>query len=174
MLLSSVSVTEAVDRVYDLYGPQAEQQGKQFTKEMPPDFPAAMGDMDRLVQILTNLVDNAIKYTPPGGSIILGGQTTDGTVEIWVRDTGPGIAPEMASLVFEKFAQVRPAAQVPASQRGVGLGLYLARTLALRQGGDVSVESRVGEGSTFTLTLPRADATLPTGGGHGLGSFFKK
>jgi signal transduction histidine kinase len=171
--LVAVSVSDVVERVYDLYAPQAEAQGKTLFQELPDNFPAALGDLDRLVQILTNLVDNAIKYTPPEGKITLGGQATEDAVQVWVQDTGPGISPEMATVVFEKFAQAGQAPGGTTGQRGVGLGLYLARTLALRQGGDLTLTSRVGEGSTFTLTLPRADACPPTGGARRLSSFAR-
>lgn len=155
-----VSVTEAASAVRDLFAAQAELHNQHLLDELPPDFPLALGDPDRVAQILTNLVDNALKYTPAGGTVCLGGAAHEATVEVWVQDEGPGVEAEVADFIFEKFAQATEKVGGSGS-RGVGLGLYVARVLARKQSGDLQLVSRPGEGSTFILTLPRADSAEP-------------
>ena len=106
-------------------------------------------------QILLNLVTNAIKFTEPGGRIAVWTDRAEGGVRIHVRDTGRGIAPEQLESVFEPFVQVDRHV-TPHNDQGVGLGLAISRELARAMGGDVTVVSAPGQGSTFTLTLPAA------------------
>ena len=115
-------------------------------------------DPERFAQILVNLLSNAIKYTEPGGHIEVRCEAgTDPArepeVRITVRDTGIGIAPDKLEAVFDPFVQVGRRLSRP--EEGVGLGLAISRDLARRMRGDITVESRVGAGTTFTLTLPR-------------------
>ena len=117
---------------------------------------AVLADREKLRQILLNLLSNAIRYTPAGGRIRLSARPGrgDGVVAIAVSDTGVGIPPEALAHIFEPFVQLdRSLTQV---REGVGLGLAISRDLARAMGGELEVESRVGEGSTFTLTLPAA------------------
>ncbi len=151
-----VCLSEVAGRVQDLFALTAAAQGTTLRSEVPPRLPAVLGDPDRLVQILTNLVDNALKHTPAGGVVTLGAQVAPEAVHLWVRDTGPGVPPEALEVIFEKFAQVGPA-RTPSASPGLGLGLYMARLLARKHGGDLVVRSQVGRGSTFVLTLPRAE-----------------
>jgi len=110
-------------------------------------------DAARIQTILTNLVDNAIKYSPAGGEVECRVTGTGESVRIAVRDHGVGIAPEDQERLFSRFGRISSEAtrHIP----GIGLGLYLARELARLQGGDIAVDSRPGLGSTFVLTLPR-------------------
>ena len=101
--------------------------------------------------MLLNLLSNAIKFTPEGGRIEVAAVPNDGSVEVSVRDTGVGIAPEDHEAVFEEFRQVGASA---AKQEGTGLGLALARKFIELHGGKIWVTSQVGAGSTFTFTLP--------------------
>ena len=119
------------------------------------DFDASVwADPDRVRQILVNLVMNAVKYCPTGkGRITLNSSATDDTVNIHVADTGPGIPAEKLEAIFEPFVQL--AGGVASRQGGVGLGLAISRDLARAMKGDLTVESTVGVGSRFTLTLPR-------------------
>ena len=105
-------------------------------------------------EILTALLSNAVKFTDAGGRIDVTCDATPDTVRIRVRDTGVGIAPEKLEMIFEPFVQVRD--DLTRMVEGAGLGLAISRALARGQGGDITVESTVGVGSTFTLTLPRA------------------
>jgi two-component system, OmpR family, phosphate regulon sensor histidine kinase PhoR len=127
----------------------------------PPSLPTARADRDKLRQILTNLVANAVKYSPAGGRIEVEPQVRDEHVDIVVRDEGIGIAPAEQRLIFEKFYRVD--ANMTQGVSGSGLGLYICRELLHRMGGRIAVESEPGAGSTFVITLPSA----PTAGAGG-------
>jgi signal transduction histidine kinase len=114
----------------------------------------AFADSDRVRQILVNLVMNAVKYTPAGGTITLSCATLDDTVLARVVDTGPGIEPKQLATIFEPFVQL--AASLSDQRSGLGLGLPVSRDLARAMKGDVTAESTMGVGSSFTLSLPRA------------------
>ncbi|HEX8429944.1 MAG TPA: ATP-binding protein, partial [Longimicrobium sp.] len=116
----------------------------------------AHADRERVEQIVLNLLTNAIKFTDPGGSVELDWGTGPDTVFVRVTDTGRGIPEDKLAAIFEPFVQVDPA--LTRSSEGTGLGLAISRDLARAMGGDLSVRSRVGEGSAFTLTLPLAAA----------------
>lgn len=121
-------------------------------------------DPDKCEQVLINLLSNAIKYAPDGGRIET--WVTDGgkTVELAVRDRGLGMSREQAERVFDKFYRIGDGPRLPAEAAGTGLGLYLTRALVNAHGGSIRVESAPGEGSTFTVTLPRrAPAEEPCG-----------
>ncbi len=114
-------------------------------------LPAVRGDRDRLRQVLVNLIDNAVKYSPPGDRVRVEAEQTDGRVVIEVRDRGPGISPEHQRLIFEKFGR----ANVPEHAKpGTGLGLFIARSIAEAHGGALEVRSAPGRGATFRLSLP--------------------
>lgn len=102
-------------------------------------------------RMLSNLVDNAIKYTPPGGSVNVTLGESDGEVVISVKDTGIGISPNDLPRIFERFYRCDQSR----SQGGIGLGLSLARAIARAHGGDIKVTSTLNEGSTFVVTLPK-------------------
>jgi len=117
----------------------------------------ARGDADRTGQVLTALLDNALRITPPDGTITVEGRTTDRRVEATVTDTGPGIAPESLDRIFERFyrADTHSAARSRGpSGGGTGLGLAIARNLARAQGGGLTAENAEGGGARFTLSLP--------------------
>jgi len=115
------------------------------------DQAVVLGDADRLKQALLNLVDNAIKYTPPGGKVHLSLYHDQDWVQIEVRDTGVGISPEDLPHIFERFYR---ADKCRGGRGGTGLGLSIADWVARAHAGQITVESKVGEGSTFTLWLP--------------------
>jgi signal transduction histidine kinase len=114
---------------------------------------AVRADPDPLRQILLNLVGNAVKFTDRGGRIAIVCHASDDTVDVHVEDTGIGIAADQLDYIFEPFVQVDP--RLTRSEGGVGLGLAISRDLARGMGGDISVTSRVGEGSVFVLRLRR-------------------
>jgi hypothetical protein len=114
-------------------------------------LPEIRGDAQRLRQVLTNLVDNAIKYSPAGSEVEVRAYREDGRVRIDVRDQGPGIAKEDQKLIFEKFGRVTGAG---ATRPGTGLGLFIARSIAEAHGGALEVHSAPEQGATFTLELP--------------------
>jgi signal transduction histidine kinase len=109
---------------------------------------AVLADRDRLAQVLSNLLGNALKFTPSGGSIRLLAEEREGVVVFAVKDTGPGIAPEDAPHVFERFWKMK--------SNGTGLGLFIAQGIVRAHGGNLNVESTPGMGATFFFTIPRA------------------
>jgi PAS domain S-box-containing protein len=148
-------------------------QAKSLAYEYRPGDPAltVRADEDRLEQIVLNLLTNAIKFTEPGGSIVLDWAAADGHVEIHVRDTGRGIEPEKLEKIFEPFVQLE--SSLTRVSEGTGLGLAISRDLARAMDGDLSARSAPGEGSVFSLTLaageplPRAAAAAEHGSGQG-------
>jgi signal transduction histidine kinase len=108
-------------------------------------------DERKIRQVLLNLLSNAIKFTPDSGRIEIGAKPVDGCIEVSVTDTGVGIAPEDQEAVFEEFRQVGTAEK---KVEGTGLGLALSRKFIELHGGNIWVKSQLGEGSTFTFTVP--------------------
>ena len=116
-------------------------------------LPAIRGDRARLRQVLGNLIENAVKYSPEGGEVRVSASAANGAVQIAVRDAGPGIPSEQQGRIFEKFGR---ADVEGGSKPGTGLGLFIARSIAEAHGGSLDVSSGADPGSTFTLTLPVA------------------
>jgi PAS domain S-box-containing protein len=119
---------------------------------IPPQTPPVRADAARLTQVVLNLLTNAHKFTPDGGAITVSVSARGETVALTVRDTGIGIAPEYATLIFEPFRRVETG--YARSQSGTGLGLALSRRLVELMGGTLTLDSTLGTGSTFTVTLP--------------------
>ena len=117
-------------------------------------LPRVRGDADRLRQVLTNLIDNAVKYSPPGGEVRVDAYANSHAVLVQVSDSGPGIASADQRLIFEKFGRVTGTDAKP----GTGLGLFIARSIAEAHGGTIEVRSAPGRGATFTVALPAAGA----------------
>jgi signal transduction histidine kinase/membrane protein implicated in regulation of membrane protease activity len=118
--------------------------------EVPPQVPAIRGDPERLRQVLGNLIDNAVKYSPAGEPVQVRVAGSNGNVHISVADRGPGIGANDQPLIFEKFGRVASGNSKP----GTGLGLYIARSITEAHGGTLGVASSPGRGATFTVTLP--------------------
>lgn len=133
----------------DVLRPLADDAGLEFRYDAPTDAPAVRADPDRIVQLLSNLVGNAVKFTPRGGRVVVGLEAADGEARFRVADTGPGIPAEELPHVFDQFWQARRA-----GRHGAGLGLAISRGIVEAHGGRIWVESRRGEGSTFFFTLP--------------------
>jgi signal transduction histidine kinase len=131
---------------------QAKEKHITYEFDLPPKLPILHADRDKIALTLHNLVGNALKYTLDGGRVTVSAQVEKGRLTVAVSDTGIGIGPEEIDKVFEKFYRCNNplAAQV----KGSGLGLPIAREIARLHGGDVTVESELGKGSTFALTLP--------------------
>jgi signal transduction histidine kinase len=132
-----------------------------LTARLPDDLPTVQADADRVAQILRNLLVNAVRYTPAGGSVTVSAASAGGLVQIDVTDTGEGIAPEDLPHVFERFwrvdrARARGNRPYGIHGGGTGLGLSVAQSLVKAHGGDIWVESAPGQGSTFSFTLPIA------------------
>ncbi len=140
-----------VASVVEQVAPMADERG--VLVEAPPGpATAVQADQDLLLQLLLNLLDNAIKYTGRGGRVTVGWASRDGSVELWVHDTGAGIRPEHLPRIFDRFYRVDRARG--RAEGGTGLGLSICRWIAEAHGGSISAESTPGSGSTFTVRLP--------------------
>jgi signal transduction histidine kinase len=119
--------------------------------DVPDSLPFVRGDRERLRQVITNLIDNAVKYSPAGGEVAVTAKRANGLISISVHDRGPGIPFDQQRRIFEKFGRAEVSG---ASKPGTGLGLFIARSIAEAHGGTLEVHSRPEQGATFTLTLP--------------------
>jgi signal transduction histidine kinase/CheY-like chemotaxis protein len=152
--LEPVDVAEILHQGVETARADVERARHALTLHLPPPGTCVLGDPTRLTQIVANLLQNASKYTPRGGHILLEASAADGNVDIRVRDDGIGIAADDVPRLFEKFSQVVPALQ---GGGGLGLGLALVRGLVALHGGTVTVNSAgLGQGSEFVVRLPRA------------------
>jgi PAS domain S-box-containing protein len=124
----------------------------EFKSDLDPRLPIVMGDRDRLIQVVSNLVNNAIKYSPDGGTVTLSTRSEGGYALVSVADTGLGIPPDEIGHVFERFRRVRSGAAQ--SIPGTGLGLTIVKQIVEMHGGKIWVESAVGHGSAFHFTVP--------------------
>jgi signal transduction histidine kinase len=113
------------------------------------------GDPSSLDELVGNLVDNAVRYTPAGGTVTVEVDSIEGEAAVSVRDTGPGISPEDLERIFEPFYRGSAQKNIP----GTGLGLPIVKRIAERHGGRVEVQTALGKGSTFRVFLPRAGAS---------------
>ncbi len=141
-----------VEYATDQMRSQAEQKRMKLTSKLSAKLPTVFGDRDKLQAALVNLIGNAVKYTPEGGEVLVSCTAEDRWIRIEVQDNGPGIPEEEHEKVFEKF--YRGDATRDSEQRGNGLGLAFSREIARLHGGDIDVDSTVGQGSSFTLRLP--------------------
>jgi signal transduction histidine kinase len=139
-----------VEEAADLAAPLLALQEQELAIELPRPAPAVSGDRARLVQVFVNLLANANKFAPQASTIRVGARTEGDQVAIWVEDEGPGIPPEEAEMVFERFR--RSAGEEPA-ETGMGLGLWIVRSIVERHGG--SVEAAAGaRGARLVVHLP--------------------
>jgi len=150
--LAPVDIRSVVDETESEFALQLESRGLSLTTDLAAGLPYVMADVAKLSQVLRNLVENAVKFTPAGGSIGISAMASGQWVELRVSDTGVGIAPAHLPHVFERFYKVERSRR----DDGTGLGLAIVKHLVEVHGGDVRAESTEGQGSTFTLTLRRA------------------
>ena len=144
-----VDAAELVEEALEQIAPLAAEKGIEVASEVADDLPVVAGDMKRLLQAVGNLLGNAVKFTPPGGTVTVRAQRVDGAVGVTVADTGPGIAPEHLAHVFDRFWRAPGTGGT-----GSGLGLAIAKGLVDAHRGHLEVESRPGEGTAFRLTIP--------------------
>jgi signal transduction histidine kinase len=130
-------------------------RGVSVTSDIPDDLPPAMADRERVHQVLFNLVDNAVRYTPPGGAVTVSAHRVNGSVEVEVHDTGVGIPSEHLPRLFDRFYRV-DTSRSRAGDAGTGIGLAIARSVVEAHGGNIHADSEPGMGSTFTFELPVA------------------
>ena len=156
--ISDVPAADALAEVETLLAPQAHAAGLRLRVVPCAPETRVRADRDKLRQVLINLLGNAIKYTPPGGSVSVECNAGERRVRLHVRDTGTGIRAERLAHIFEPFVQGERALNRP--DEGVGLGLAISRDLARGMGGELEVESELGRGSVFTVALERAAPAL--------------
>jgi heavy metal sensor kinase len=146
----AIDLAGFVREACELFQPSAEDQGIVLTCHAP-DRSRVSGDARMIQRMLSNLLDNAIKYTPPGGAVTVSLSEKDARVFVLVEDTGCGISPSELPRIFDRFYRGDQSRSKP----GFGLGLSLARAIARAHGGDITAASVPGKGSTFTVTLPQ-------------------
>jgi signal transduction histidine kinase len=149
--LASYSIADVVHGVANVVESLATEKRLALNVEVLPHLPVGFGDERRISQVLLNLVGNAIKFTDKG-EVVIAASAQNGSFNLAVRDTGPGIAPTDQAKIFEEFQQADNS--TTKTKGGTGLGLAIARRIIEMHGGTISVESKVGEGSTFSVILP--------------------
>ncbi|MGH9813018.1 MAG: sensor histidine kinase, partial [Candidatus Acidiferrales bacterium] len=152
--LRPVVVADLIDSCLETAQLKAGQKQLAVVVESSPSLPPVRGDSVRLREVLQNLLDNAVQYTPAGGRITVRAAASDGGIVISVADTGIGIPQADQERIFERFYRVDAARSREVG--GTGLGLSIARHLVEAHGGRITVESEVGRGSTFSVFLPAA------------------
>ncbi|MFN2565960.1 MAG: PAS domain S-box protein [Gemmatimonadaceae bacterium] len=166
--ITDVRAAEVLADVEAIVTPLIRERGLRYVNRAAGRRYAMLADRDKVLQILLNLLTNAVKYTEPGGSITVDGGVEDDAILIRVNDTGIGIPGDRLPRIFDPFVQVNRRFSRPLE--GVGLGLAISRDLARGMNGDLTVVSAVGKGSTFTLALPRVARGEGRGGrGEGTG-----
>ncbi len=149
--IERVSLPEVVEKVLESYMPLIRDKGLEVEVDLPPELHRIWADSAKLEVVLSNLISNAVKFTPSGGKITVGARPGE-RPSIFVRDTGIGIPPEEQEKIFTSFYQVKD--PMTRTEKGLGLGLYITKELVSMWGGRIWVESEVGKGSTFWFTLP--------------------
>jgi signal transduction histidine kinase len=142
-------VAELLYEAREMLEPIAKEKGLTLAVSAEADLPEVRADPARVLQVFSNLVGNAVKFTPTGGTVTLSATRADGKVQCSVIDTGPGIPPAQLSRLFGKFWQAKRG-----DGRGVGLGLAIAKGIVEAHGGTIKVESEMGRGSVFSFVLP--------------------
>jgi len=152
--ITAVPIDDALRDTESMIAPQILAKGLHYSYRGAGKTAAVLADPEKLQQIVLNLLTNAVKFTEPGGTITLSSELSGNCIDIRVADTGPGISPEKLNRIFDPFVQAERRLNQPV--QGVGLGLAISQDLAHAMDGKVTVESVLGEGSAFTLSLPRA------------------
>lgn len=147
-----VDLSEALDAVLAIIRPQADAKGVHLSADLPPSLPPVVADRDRLSQILINLVDNAVKFTPSGRDVTVTATLRDQMLEVAVADTGIGIPSTDLPRITERFYRVDKARSRELG--GTGLGLAVVKHLVQAHGGGLKIESELGKGTTVSFTLP--------------------
>ena len=150
--VAEFSIYDVCEGLLTMFRPMAEKKNIELRGAFAPDVPLLRQDVVKLQQILSNLLSNAVKFTPEGGRVLLKVEADKTHVVLTVTDTGVGIAAEEQELVFEKFRQAGSA--LTREHAGTGLGLSIVRELTKLLGGEVTLQSELGRGSTFTVRLP--------------------
>ncbi len=159
--MSLVDMHVLLDSIMEKFSLQAQKDGVNLAVDSPPGLPSLVADGDRLAQVFTNLVDNALRHTPAGGQVTLQARLTQTEMEIRVADTGSGIPADALPHIFERFYQAdlsRPGGEM----HGAGLGLAIVQEIVAAHSGRITVRSQEGLGTTFTVCLPLLQRAAPT------------
>lgn len=149
---TKVNLNEVLLDYYIQNKARAAKKSIQFEIDLPEEIPDIEADRERIIQVIDNYVSNAIKYSPPETKILLGAHLNSDDVEVFVEDQGQGIPEENMDKLFTRFgkAGVKPTGK----EKSTGLGLYICKIIINQHGGEVAVNSEVGQGSIFKFTLP--------------------
>ena len=148
-----IDLEPVVQRVSKQFSETAAAQDVAIVTDLPADLPLVLSDGEKLTQVFVNLVENALKFTPAGGQISVRARTRDDGVQVELRDTGIGVAPQHLPHLFERFYKVNRSRR----DSGTGLGLAIVKQLVEAHGGHITVASQEGEGCVFTFTIPCAE-----------------
>jgi signal transduction histidine kinase len=159
MVRERVALPPLVARVLSEIEVMRARRDVELTEDLPKDLPAVYADAERVHQVLFNLLDNAVRFTPSGGRVTVRASRRNGSVDVTVADTGPGIAAEHLSRVFERFYRIDPGRS--RNEGGTGIGLAIARSVVEAHGGRIWAESEPGKGSVFTFELPADEDREP-------------
>jgi PAS domain S-box-containing protein len=149
-----VDLADLLSQAQKIIAPQAKSRDARIETRVAPDVPAVSIDRHRILQVLLNLIGNALKFGPRGGRVVLGAEQQDDAIRLWVEDTGPGVRPDHLPRVFELFWRAD-------RRTGAGIGLAVAKGIVEAHGGRIGVTSEIGAGSTFFFTLPVQPAPAP-------------
>jgi PAS domain S-box-containing protein len=144
-----VPASDFLKECADMFEPVMEDAALRFVRRIDDNLPVVLGDQHRLTQVLSNLLGNAVRFTPHGGEIVLTATQLEDVVRISVRDSGPGVAPDDVPRLFERYWQAPRLLRA-----GSGLGLYIAKGIVEAHDGEIGVDSEVGKGAEFWFTLP--------------------
>jgi two-component system, OmpR family, sensor histidine kinase BaeS len=154
--LQSLEPQRLINEVSSLYQYQAQKKNITFDLDVAPQLPNIEADPGRMTQVLTNILDNALRHTPEGGRILLAAKEVNGMVELSVQDSGPGLSKEDIDRIFERFYRADAARQ--REDGGSGLGLAIAKSIVQAHNGQLSAESQPGSGLKLKIHLPKAGA----------------
>ncbi|MCM8786953.1 MAG: ATP-binding protein [Candidatus Omnitrophica bacterium] len=154
MVFLPIDILDVIEKVVKILEPQAKKKAILVTLNIPLNLPKVLADQNRISQVILNLLDNAIKYTPDKGKVTISAASKDKFIQVDISDTGIGIPEDAIPHIFERFYRVDKARSRELG--GTGLGLSIVKHIILNHGGNVWVESKVSYGSTFSFTLPKA------------------
>jgi signal transduction histidine kinase len=159
--MEPVDMRVLLDSIVEKFSLQAQKSGIDLVQDSTPEYPTLIADGDRLAQVFTNLVDNALRHTPAGGRVSLQTHSTQNEMEIHIADTGTGISADAIPHIFERFYQADPS-RPGGEKHGAGLGLAIVHEIVAAHSGRITVRSQEGLGTTFTVHLPLVQPAATT------------
>lgn len=154
--MAPVDVNELLKSIVEKFTPEAKKAGIHLRMDITENLPRLTGDGDRLAQVITNLMDNALKFTPANGQVVVSAANAGMNVKISITDSGPGIPKEALDRIFDRFYQVDASRSRAGGKTSAGLGLAIVQEIVQAHGGRIDVRSQVGHGTTFAIHLPVA------------------